>query len=440
MPTAPADPVGALLALEKLGIKFGLENIRALADALGRPQEAWPSVIIAGTNGKGSVAATVERALRASGHRTGLYTSPHLVRLEERFLVDGRPVASDRLRASASRVLRAIEAARAAGALLAAPTFFEATTAVAFDLFREAGIGVAVLEVGLGGRLDATNIVTPVAGAITTIDLDHQQLLGHTLAAIAAEKAGIVKRGMRVVVGERKPEAFDVIARACAERGAVLVAAREGVSAVVAGETRPGAPPDPAILLSLRTPVRDYGTSRLALRGRHQADNAVVAVRLLEALDEAGVPVSADAIGTALGETRWPGRLDLRRPGDGRAVLLDGAHNPAGAAALSSYLEEFAPTGLPIVFGVMGDKDVAGTLAPILRHARPLIASRAATPRAMPAEEIAAVGRSLGGEVEGVPDLGAAIEAAWSRSRTIAVCGSLFLVGEAFERLGLSPW
>lgn len=440
MPTAPADPVGALLALEKLGIKFGLENIRALADALGRPQEAWPSVIIAGTNGKGSVAATVERALRASGHRTGLYTSPHLVRLEERFLVDGRPVASDRLRASASRVLRAIEAARAAGALLAAPTFFEATTAVAFDLFREAGIGVAVLEVGLGGRLDATNIVTPVAGAITTIDLDHQQLLGHTLAAIAAEKAGIVKRGMRVVVGERKPEAFDVIARACAERGAVLVAAREGVSAVVAGETRPGAPPDPAILLSLRTPVRDYGTSRLALRGRHQADNAVVAVRLLEALDEAGVPVSADAIGTALGETRWPGRLDLRRPGDGRAVLLDGAHNPAGAAALSSYLEEFAPTGLPIVFGVMGDKDVAGTLAPILGHARPLIASRAATPRAMPAEEIAAVGRSLGGEVEGVPDLGAAIEAAWSRSRTIAVCGSLFLVGEAFERLGLSPW
>lgn len=442
MPAVPADPVAALLALEKLGIKFGLENIRAVTEALGRPQDAWPSVIVAGTNGKGSVAAMVEAALRASGRRPGLYTSPHLVRLEERFLVEGRPVSPERLRASAGRVLRAIESARASRALLAEPTFFEATTAVAFDLFREAGIDVAVLEVGLGGRFDATNVVSPIAGAITTIDFDHQELLGHTLAAIAAEKAGIVKPGMRVVVGERKREAFDVIARACAERGAALVAADEGVSAEVSLEMLPGAPPEPVTRLVLRTPVRDYGPLRLALRGRHQAANAVVAVRLLEAIDEAGLRVAPGAIAAGLRDTRWPGRLDLRRLGDGRTVLLDAAHNPAGAAVLASYLEEFAPAGLPIVFAIMRDKDAPGTLSPILAHARPLIVTRAPTPRAMAPGEIAAVARRLGREegVEVHEDPGAALEAAWRRGGAVAACGSIFLVGAVFGRLGLSPW
>jgi dihydrofolate synthase/folylpolyglutamate synthase len=442
MAPVPSDPIAALFSLEKLGIKFGLENIRAVTEALGRPQDAWPSVIVAGTNGKGSVAAMVETGLRASGRRTGLYTSPHLVRLEERFAIDGRPVPSGRLRDSADRVFRAIASARAAGALLAEPTFFEATTAVAFDLFREARVDVAVLEVGLGGRFDATNVVAPVAGAITTIDLDHQQLLGHSLGAIAAEKAGIIKPGMRVVVGERKPEAFDVIARACAERAAGLVIAGDGVSASIAREMAPGPPAEPVLLLSLRTPVRDYGTVRLSLRGRHQADNAVVAVRLLESLEEAGLPVPPAAIRAAMAGTRWPGRLDLRRLDRGRAVLFDAAHNPAGAAVLASYLEEFAPAGLPIVFAIMKDKDAAGTLAPILPYARPLIAVRPATPRAMAPEEVAAMARRLGptDRVEVEPDAGAALEAAWRRADVIGACGSIFLVGEAFERLGLSPW
>ena len=442
MAPRPADPVDDLLALEKLGIKFGLENIRAIAGALGRPHEAWPSVIVAGTNGKGSVAAMVETGLRASGRRTGLYTSPHLVRLEERFAIDGRPVAPDLLRASAERVLAAIRSARASGDLLAEPTFFEATTAVAFDLFREARVDVAVLEVGLGGRFDATNVVTPLAGAITTIDFDHQELLGHTLGAIAAEKAGIVKPGMRIVVGERKAEAFDVIARACADRGAALIVAGDGVSATSATDILPGRPPEPAVKLSLRTPARDYGTMRLSLRGRHQADNAIVAARLLEALGEAGLDVPPAAIRAALTGTRWPGRLDLRRLGAGRAVLLDAAHNPAGAAVLASYLEEFAPAGLPLVFAIMRDKDAEGTLAPILRYARPLIITRPATPRAMPPDEIGALVRRLG-RVEGVevePDAGDALEAGWRRADVIGACGSIFLVGEAFERLGLAPW
>ena len=440
--TSPPDPVAALLALEKLGIKFGLENIRALCETLGRPQDAWPSIIIAGTNGKGSVAAMVETGLRASGRRTGLYTSPHLVRLEERFAIDGQPVPADRLRASAARVLGAIESARASGALLAEPTFFEATTAVAFDLFREARVEVAVLEVGLGGRFDATNVVTPLAGAITTIDFDHQQLLGHTLAAIAAEKAGIVKPGMRVVVGERKPEAFQVIARACADRGAELIPAGDGVSAGLGRETAPGPPPEPMVLLSLRTPARDYGTVPLSLRGRHQADNAIVAVRLLEALAGAGLPVPAAGIHAALTATRWPGRLDLRRLEEGRAVLLDAAHNPAGATVLASYLEEFAPAGMPLVFAIMKDKDAAGTLAPILPYARPLIVTRPSTARAMAPEEVAGVARRLGhaGPVETEPDVRAALEAGWRRAGVIGACGSIFLVGEALERLELPAW
>ncbi len=437
--TAASDPVADLFALEKLGIKFGLDNIRAICEARDRPQDAWRAVLVAGTNGKGSVAAMVEAGLRASGRHTGLYTSPHLVRLEERFAIDGRPVDPDRLRSAAGRVLAAAALARARGALLTEPTFFEATTAIAFDLFREARVEVAVLEVGLGGRFDATNLVVPTAGAITTIDFDHQQLLGHTLAAIAGEKAGIVKPGMRLVVGERKPEAVAVIAAACASSGATMIPAWDGVTAAVATETDGRAPVEPRVRLSLRTPVHDYGDITLSLRGRHQADNAVVAVRLLEALGPAGLPVPPGAIREALVSTRWPGRLDLRRLDGERSVLFDAAHNPAGAGVLASYLSEFAPSGLPLVFAIMKDKDAAGTLAPLLPYARPLIATRLSTARAMAPEEIAEVARRLGyGEaVQVAPEVGAALDAAWSQAGLIGACGSIFLVGEALERLGL---
>jgi len=440
--SSPSDPVAALLALEKLGIKFGLDNIRAICDALDHPQEAWSSVLVAGTNGKGSVAAMVEAGLRASGRRTGLYTSPHLIRLEERFAIDGRPVDPDRMRSAASRVLRAIASARARGALLTDPTFFEATTAVAFDLFREAGVEVAVLEVGLGGRFDATNLVVPAAGAITTIDLDHQQLLGHTLAAIAAEKAGIVKPGMRLVVGERKPEAVDVIAAACASQGATMIPAWDGVAAAVATRAGGLASMDAGVSLSLRTPRHDYGEVSLSLRGRHQADNAVVAVRLLEALGPAGLHVPPGAVQAALTSTRWPGRLDLRRLDGGRSVLLDAAHNPAGAGVLASYLSEFAPSGLPLVFAIMKDKDAPGTLAPLLPYARPLIVTRPSTARALAPEEVARIAQRLGHRVpvEVEPEVGAALDAAWRRAGSIGACGSIFLVGEALERLGLPAW
>ena len=269
---------------------------------------------IAGTNGKGSVTAMVDAALRAAGHRSARYTSPHLVDLAERFVIDGRPVGQDALVTAVADVRDAIDGLLAERALTVQPTFFEVTTAVAFELFRRAGVEVAVVEVGLGGRLDATNVVSPIATAITSIAFDHQKYLGSTLRAIAFEKAGIIKPGVPVVVGELDPEAATVIERIADERGAELI----------------------------RTSARDAADFTVGLPGAHQLANAAVAARLLTLLDARGISVSPEAIAAGLAHPEWPGRLDLRRLPDGREVLLDAAHNPAGAAALASYLQRKA--------------------------------------------------------------------------------------------------
>jgi dihydrofolate synthase / folylpolyglutamate synthase len=429
MDDARLDTLDWLFGLEKLGIKFGLENIRGLCTALHHPEDAWPSVIIAGTNGKGSVAAMVEAGLRASGLRTGLYTSPHLVHLEERFAIGGRPVATADLLAATVTVRDAVSTLHAARRLATEPTFFEVTTAIGFELFRRAGVEFAVLEVGLGGRFDATNVATPAAGAITTIDFDHERFLGNTLAAIAGEKAGIIKPGMRLVVGETKREAVEVIAAACRERGAEMVAAREGVTAAVRPERD-------QLILELRTPRRAYRPVRLALRGRHQVENAIVAVRLLEQLPPDGPDVTGNDIAAGLATARWPGRLDLREIAPGRRLLLDAAHNPAGARVLADYLREFHPGPLPIVFGIMKDKDVSRTLAALLPLAAPLILTRPHTDRALPLDALEHAAQHLGSApvlVEREP--AAAVERAWSHGPLACVAGSIFLVGDVLADL-----
>lgn len=426
------DPLTYLFSLEKLGIKFGLENIRTLCAGLGNPQEAWPSVIVAGTNGKGSVSAMVEAGLRAGGFRTGLYTSPHLVRLEERFAIDGQPVATPLLEASALAAQRAVAALRGRGALATEPTFFEVTTAIAFEIFRRAGVRFAVLEVGLGGRFDATNVATPLAAAITSIDFDHERFLGNTIAAIAAEKAGVIKPGMRVVVGETKPEAIEVIARVCREQSAAMVPADDGVKADIVGvdEGRP--------LVHVETPVRSYGELRLALRGRHQVRNAIVAIRLLEELGERGITLDAGAVAAAVTDVRWRGRLDLLSDGGGHTVLCDAAHNPAGARVLAAYLLEAYPGRLPIVFGIMRDKDVAGTLAPLLPCASHLVVTRAHTDRALEPSALADAARRAGwrGPLEVEMDAVRAVERAWQKAAEVCAAGSIFLVGEVLARWG----
>jgi dihydrofolate synthase/folylpolyglutamate synthase len=425
------DAIAYLFSLEKLGIKFGLENIRAICEALGHPERAWPSAVVAGTNGKGSVSAMVETGLRAAGLRTGLYTSPHLVRLEERFAIDGTRVSTADMEAAAATVRDAVAALRSTGRLATEPTFFEVTTALGFELFRRARVDFVVLEVGLGGRFDATTAATPVAAAITTIDFDHERFLGHTIAAIATEKAGVIKPGMSVVVGETKPDAVTVITRACAETHATMIPAAAGVrSDVVAVD-------EGAAVVRLCTPLRDYGTLRLALRGRHQAQNAVVAVRLLEELDRLGFVVPPAAIAAAVTSTRWPGRLDLLSDRPDRRVLCDAAHNPAGARSLGEYLREIYPAGLPLVFGIMNDKDVGGTLGPLLPSVTHLVATAAHTDRAMAADRLAEEARRAGwrGPLDIEPEAGPALDRAWQRAPTICAAGSIFLVGEVLARM-----
>ncbi|MFB3853359.1 MAG: folylpolyglutamate synthase/dihydrofolate synthase family protein [Vicinamibacterales bacterium] len=417
------DPIQCLLDLERLGIKFGLQNIAALAGALGNPQDAFRSVIIAGTNGKGSVAAMVERGLRAAGLATGLYTSPHLVRLEERFVLSGLPVGTEVLREHAASVVEAARTLRASGALQSDPTFFEATTAAAFSLFRAARVDVAVLEVGLGGRFDATNIAEPFAGAITTIAFDHEALLGHTLAEIAFEKAGVVKPGMTVVTGELPDEAMAVVLAAGSERGARIVLSSEATRAHVSIE-------DGRTVLDLETPCRRYGALRLALRGKHQAANAIVATRLLEELSGCGIEVPGTAVVEALTSTVWRGRLELVDL-VGRTVLVDSAHNPAGAEVLADYLRATHPEGLPLVFGAMRDKDISRMLSILLPSATHVVVAAPRTSRAADPAHIAAEARKEKTSVLVAGCVREALDLAWGFAPDIAVAGSIFLAGEA---------
>jgi dihydrofolate synthase/folylpolyglutamate synthase len=401
-----------LFGLEQFGIKFGLDNIATLVAHLGHPERTFRTVHIAGTNGKGSVTAMIDTALRAAGHRSARYTSPHLVDLNERFVIDGRAVDDQALVDAITDVRAAIEELRANGRLQAEPTFFEVTTTVAFELFRRARVDVAVIEVGLGGRLDATNVITPEVTAITSIGFDHEQYLGTTLTAIAGEKAGIIKSGIPVVVGEVAPEAFDAIAAAARARGAELIRAD-------ADE------------------LNRYSRVPLALHGAHQVRNAAVAVTLLRVLDGRGVRVPHDAVVEGLTRVSWPGRLELRRFEDGREALLDAAHNPDGAAALAAYLRELWPERPPLVFAAMRDKDVRGMFLALLPAVESLVLTRAVNPRSADPDVMAAIAR------EAAPALPIAIEptrlgaldAAWRRSRRIVVAGSIFLLGDVMREI-----
>jgi dihydrofolate synthase/folylpolyglutamate synthase len=406
------DPLAYLFSLEQFGIKFGLDNIVAIVAALGHPERTFQSVHIAGTNGKGSVTAMVDAALRAAGHRTGRYTSPHLVDLAERFVIDGEPVAHDALVSAIADVRAAVDALRSSGGLEVQPTFFEVTTAVAFELFRRAHVHVAVLEVGLGGRLDATNVVSPVATAITSIAFEHQKYLGATLREIAIEKAGIIKAGVPVVLGPLAREADEAIETIAKARGAAIVRASE----------------------------QDADGFTIALAGAHQRVNAGVAVRVLRVLDERGVTVHRDAIAAGLGDPRWPGRLDCRRLAGGRELLLDAAHNPAGAVALASYLKADGGGSRPLVFAAMKDKAIAEMLAVLLPAVSRLIVTTASTPRSADPDAIAAIARDLSPAlpVDVAPTPSDALARAWRESPHVVVAGSIFLLGDVLKLINRS--
>jgi dihydrofolate synthase/folylpolyglutamate synthase len=405
------DPLAYLFGLEQFGIKFGLDNINAILTRLGRPERSFASVHVAGTNGKGSVTAMIDAALRRAGHRTARYTSPHLVDLNERFAVDGQPIDDASMLDAIRDVRTVVEAARADGALEVQPTFFEVTTAVAFELFRRAAVEIAVVEVGLGGRLDATNVLTPMVSAITSIGIDHELYLGSTTDAIAREKAGIIKPGVPVVVGEMNRDALAAIEDVAGHQHADVVHAS----------------------------AADIGARAIGLAGAHQRRNAAVALRVLELLDARGLRVAPDAIDAGLADARWPGRLDLRRLPGGRELLMDAAHNTAGADALAAYVSGEPGGPLPLVFAAMKDKDLAGMLRALLPVAASLTITRATNPRSADPHDLGRLARRIAPALPIVvePSLPLALDAAWRTSRRILVAGSIFLLGDVMEHLGL---
>jgi len=410
-----------LFALETFGIKLGLENIRHLCDALGHPERSFVSLHVAGTNGKGSVTAMVHAALVAAGIRAARYTSPHLVRLNERFVVGSEPVDDGTLEAVADDVLNAIDRP---------PTFFEATTAMAFEIFKRAGVEVAVVEVGLGGRFDATNVLEPPVGAITSIALDHEQHLGHTVDRIAFEKAGIIKPGMTVVCGALPDAAMDVVRGVAAERGARLVEAAQAARVQSTME-------DGRARVTIETSRHRYGPVLLALRGEHQVGNAAVAAALLDAARETGLTIPDGSVTRGFETVDWPARLELLSLPDGARVLLDAAHNPEGARALRDYLARWHPERPALVVGIMRDKDAEAILRELLPVTSSVVAAAADTPRALPASELASRVKAVDAAklVVACTDVATAVDTALAANRTVVVAGSIFLAGAVREHL-----
>lgn len=416
--------IESLCGLHSFGIRLGLENIRELARRLGNPQHAFPSVHIAGTNGKGSVAAMVEGALRLSGLRTGLFTSPHLVSFTERIQINRTPVAETAVLDLYDEMRPHIDA-MSADARFQTPTFFETTAALAFLAFRRAGVGWAVLETGLGGRLDATNLVTPRLCLVTRIDRDHTEYLGESLEAIAAEKAGIFKAGVPAIALRQRPEVEDVLRRAAGDAGAPLSfadpAAIEPLGATLEGQAfRLGA-----------------ATWRLRLLGEHQLANAALALAAIDALRAQGVPIPETAARDALATVSWPGRFQILSSNP--LAVLDGAHNPAGAAALASCFRQFTG-GRPanLIFSALTDKavhEMIGILAPLAAWVAvvPVPSSRSIRP----AEFVHAFRlANPAAEVATFPDFSSAWSALPPGDRPALVTGSLFLIGEAIAKLG----
>ena len=421
------EAVAYLLSLghETLTIKLGLRNTRLLFAALDHPERAFPSVQIAGTNGKGSTSVFLEAICRAANIQTGLYTSPHLQCITERIKINGTEISRESFAQHATQVRRAAESLVARGELEALPTFFEQVTAIALVAFREAGIELAILETGLGGRLDSTTAADAKVCAITQIAFDHQEYLGNTLESIAAEKAAIIRSGTQVVLAPQRPEVLQVILKRCEEVG--VKPQLDGCSVSINSVSSNG-----QFVVSLKTRNARYDSILLGLRGEHQIENAAIAVQLAETIKTIGFEVSTQAVITGLESASHPGRLELL--GAVPEFLLDGAHNPAGAHALRKFLEKFGKRPLSIVFGAMRDKNIAAIgeiLFPLADH---LIVTQVATPRAASLEELLAVAKTFRrGTVTTAETSRTAVELAIQTTPAtgiVCVTGSLYLIGE----------
>jgi dihydrofolate synthase / folylpolyglutamate synthase len=413
---------------EVQGIDLGLDRIAAVMRAFGNPQQAYPSLHIAGTNGKGSVAAMAESILRHAGSKTGLYTSPHLVHLEERIRIAGELIAADRFAHAASDVRRVERRLLRRQELGRQLTYFEFVTACAFVQFAREKVDVAILEVGLGGLHDATNIVLPAGCVITGISYDHQWLLGNTLAEIAAEKAGIIKNGVPVTLAAQRLEARRVLLRKAHEMRAPVLQIETDCRLEIRGNRRG------RYTFDLATPSRTHRGLRLSLAGRHQTRNAALAVAALERM---GGELTVRAVKEGLAHTRWPGRLDEYKAR--RRTLLDGAHNVEGAKLLRDFLTEQRQSGIQLVFGAVRDKDIGSMGRALFPLADSIHLTRMSNPRAADPADVAAMHRRFGNRMRIHDNPRHALENAWSvcpRHGLVVVTGSLYLVGEVLPLLG----
>ena len=426
--------------------KFDLAHMRVLLNVMHHPDQTFPSVLIAGTNGKGSTAATLASILRASGLKTGLYTSPHLVRLNERIRINGTEISDDDFAELHAEVNAVAEQLVEQRELPWHPSFFEMMTAIAFAHFARRRIEIAVLEVGMGGRLDATNVVEPLVSVIADISLDHQKFLGDTVGEIAREKVGIMRPGGVVVTLPQQPEANDVIGNTILDLGARGVSAVQYVPPVSPGSSEylmPNANNDSGY----RYPLQVMGKEILVespLVGRHQLRNVALSVAAAEELNKQGFPgITPASIERGIRATHWPGRFQVVSGHPGWPdVVLDVAHNPAGAWALRSALSErYDDRPLIFVFGAMRDKAISEIAEILFPLAERVIATRPGNPRAASPEEIQMAGSRTGAEIEPVEEVAAALDRARQAAAAgavIVVTGSIYLVGEAMRLLGVA--
>lgn len=412
-----SDAIQFLYGLRWFGAKFGLENTFKLAELAGNPQERLRFIHVAGTNGKGSTCAMLESIYRAAGLRVGLFTSPHLVAFGERIQINRELISQSEIVQLVEEMQELLRRGWSPSASDAHPTFFEVVTVMALRHFAARNCDLVVWETGLGGRLDATNIVTPLASIITNIQYDHQKWLGETLASIAAEKAGIIKPGVPAITAADAPEAFEVIAKTALAREAPLTTVSRD---------------------ALRKPPLD--SIELPLLGHHQRMNAAVALAAVRVLLPR-LPVTETAVRAGLGKLYWPGRLQLITRATGQQVLLDGAHNIGGAETLVTALKQYFPAAKPaLILGILRDKDwpaMCELLAPLAGHILlvPVHSERTAEPHGL-----AEVCRRANPQAlirEYLSFSGALADTASDKFVTIA--GSLYLIGEAMETLGLAP-
>ena len=422
------ETIDYLYALQKHGIKLALSNSATLMALMGDPHRKFRSIHVAGTNGKGSTSSFIATMLQAAGYRVGLYTSPHLVSFTERIRINTALITEAKVVELAGRVRDAARKAKGPGGMVVfSPTFFEVTTAMAFTYFAEEGVDIAVIEVGMGGRLDSTNVITPLVSVITNIELEHTEFLGTTLREIAGEKAGIVKQGVPVVTGAIQQEVITVIEReAAACKAEVYRLSKDFMPVPVASQH--------AQIFDYRGIKASYEKVRINMLGRYQVDNASLALATIECLRDAGIIVDEAAVRRGLEQARWEGRLELmaRRPD----IYLDGAHNPASAQMLAATVREMksAYRRTILIIGILQDKDCGGIIAALAPLADHVVVTKPEYSRAMAVRALASAIRKLHGSVETAETVGEAIAMARdnvSPDDLVLITGSLYMVGDA---------